>query len=160
MHIILKYSYCAIDTAETRLLPFQADEIFLKPDKELALRSRISSLPSIGYRGHPLAFGATRTPSTSLSNAKQSSVPSANRATNCRKSAMSDISESEIRVNAAVLSECDRLRQRETFLLRANQETEDKRRETVRQLAVARSAIQALQEAIYSRDESIRLLQA
>jgi hypothetical protein len=71
---------------------------------------------------------------------------------------MCEISETEIRVNATLLADRDRLRERESFLIRANQETEDKRRETVRQLDVAKSTIRALQEALHNRDESIRLL--
>ena len=71
---------------------------------------------------------------------------------------MSQISEDEIRVNAVVLADRDRLREREDFLLKANNETEEKRRETARQLAIAQSTIRALQEALHNRDESIRLL--
>lgn len=71
---------------------------------------------------------------------------------------MCELSESEIRVNAAVLAERDRLKERESFLLKANNETEEKRRDTARQLAVAQSTIRALQEALHNRDESFRLL--
>ena len=71
---------------------------------------------------------------------------------------MCERSENEIRVNAAVLAEHDRLKERESFLLKANNETEERRRETARQLAVAQSTIRALQEALHNRDESLRLL--
>lgn len=71
---------------------------------------------------------------------------------------MTDISEPEIRLNAALLSERDRLRERESFLLKAHNETEKRRRGTVRELEIARSTIQALQEALHNRDESIQLL--
>ena len=71
---------------------------------------------------------------------------------------MSEMTETEIRVNATILAERDRLQERETFLLNTNQATEDKRREAVRQLGVARSTIQALQETVYTRDQSIALM--
>ena len=71
---------------------------------------------------------------------------------------MTAISEPEIRLNAALLSERDRLRDRESFLLKANNQTEERRRGTARELQVARSTIQALQEALHNRDQSIQLL--
>ena len=71
---------------------------------------------------------------------------------------MCELSENEIRFNAALLAERDRLRERESALLKANNETEEKRRETARQLAVANTTIHALQEVLHSREETIYIL--
>jgi hypothetical protein len=66
----------------------------------------------------------------------------------------------DLELNAVVVMEVRRLKSREEYLLAENNKTEEHRRQTARDLAVALATIRGLQEALFDRNNEIDRLKA